>query len=177
MRPSFPSSGLCPLLIMVSAFFHNIACMPSFAIIGQEIVVTTRHPTFRNNIPSTASTPPSAAAPAFTTKSPDRGPTEVRINPITPQILSSTRRVNNKSKLQDQSTTPTGRDQGRLNVSVPLDEVLLRVKRRPARGGGFGSAGGGQRPRDRLNYNSSSMTSVSRLLLIASILICMLIMF
>lgn len=160
---------------MVSAFFHNIACMPSFAIIGQEIVVTTRHPAFRNNILSTVPTPLSAVV---TTKPPDRSPTDVRINPITPQIPSSTiRRINNKSKLQEQSTTPTGRDQGKFNVSIPLDEVLLRVKRRPARGGGFGSAGGGQRPRDRLNYNSSSMTSVSRLLLTTSILIGMLILF
>ena len=159
------------ILIALSAIFQNIACSPSLVIISNEIIVTSRKPAFYHfSSANPYSTKSPLRNPSTPSRNGDNWPRPVTYGQPTPSSTRQDRTVRTeKSKLQD--VTPSGGTRG-FNISATLDEVLLRAKRRAARGGTFGNTGR-HGPRDRLDYSSSLTHSINHLLLATSLFTCL----
>lgn len=161
-------------LIVLSAVFRNIACSPSLVIISNEIIVTTRRPAFyhfSSAHPYTTKAPPKNQFNTIPGRNVDNWPRTVTFaQPTQASSKQSSGRSTNEvknSKLPDLHVTP-GTPRG---ITVSQGDGVTREKRF-ARGGAFGNTGRGG-PRERLDYNSSAIPSLSAILFFMSLLTCL----
>ena len=171
------------LTILISTLFQTICCPPSDVIINSGIHPTSRRPNHyaHHSVTTTTSSTPRYITMVMTGRplgQPAGGWMMKTEGVELTTSASQSRHVQrghkiihppgHKSRLQDLNVTPAGNSRHGVNITESLDELLLRVKRRGARGGGFGNTGR-HGPRERLDYNSSPRNSfnfINQLLLL-----------
>lgn len=171
------------LTILISTVFQRICCPPSDVIINSGIHPISRRPNHYAQHSVTTTT----ATPRYITMimtgrpiigQPGGNGWMMRTEGVELTTSASQSRhgqrghkvihpPGHKSRLQDLNVTPAGNPRHGVNITESLDELLLRVKRRGARGGGFGNTGR-HGPRERLDYNSShrNFNFINQLLLL-----------
>ena len=155
-------TALVTSLISGLLLIRCITCSPSLVMISNEIYLSTRRPlsSLATSMAPVTVTPVPGIRPPPPLPLPRKTDTSGRV----PQASPSGKKGLSGNGSSSSNGGSNGPEQTRrIRVPVSLDELLVRVKRRPARGS-FGNTGR-HGPRDRLDYNASPTIGLSSCLL------------